>query len=167
MGEAQKDNAQPILHWQERRIFRFVQSRSETDYIYFLDNNSGCNSFAGRPSSSQANLSQNGGFGSAVHEIGYAPGLWHEQSRLDRKSHIIVYSTRTTNPGQFTKKSPAEGIDLGPYDFESIMHYGSCYFQNSDLPAMTRNDGAIIDPGRRALTDGDVYSAELPYSNAS
>ena len=47
------------------------------------------------------------------------------------------------------------------------MHYGSFYFASGDQPVMTKKDGSIIEPNRRALTDCDVYGAEELHFNSS
>jgi hypothetical protein len=58
------------------------------------------------------------------HEVLHALGMWHEQSRNDRDS-FVDYNPQCVaqNADQFSKQSSS--LDLGPYDYRSIMHYNS------------------------------------------
>lgn len=59
------------------------------------------------------------------HEFGHTLGLIHEHQRSDRDPYVVVL-TNNIIPGSepnFTKLTSSQNI--GPYDFYSIMHYGS------------------------------------------
>ncbi len=71
-----------------------------------------------------------------AHELGHALAYWHEQSRTDRGTFVQINwenicqtccSGDTCNP-QFNVRS--SGGEYGPYDFDSVMHYGLCSFDN-------------------------------------
>ena len=62
--------------------------------------------------------------GTVIHELAHAQGIIHEQSRPDRDQYINI---KWENIGQPFK--PQFGIhrsasDDGPYDLDSVMHYG-------------------------------------------
>lgn len=79
--------------------------------------------------------------GTVLHEIGHALGLWHEHQRMDRDEHIEILEENIDLSKQkflfWTLKDPkrvnfgrkvTDGIDIGPYDPNSIMHYHSQAF---------------------------------------
>jgi hypothetical protein len=65
-----------------------------------------------------------------VHEVGHVMGFQHEQGRDDRETggyvHIETANISSGNAGQFSIYNPQR--HYGPYDFDSVMHYGACSF---------------------------------------
>ena len=67
------------------------------------------------------------GAGTAIHEFFHALGAFHEQSRYDRDSHVIINTAniRSGMEGNFAKQSTSNMNLYGTaYSYESIMHYG-------------------------------------------
>ncbi|HEX3764139.1 MAG TPA: M12 family metallopeptidase [Kofleriaceae bacterium] len=156
-----------ITHWGSRTRFQFITRTSEPDYVTFRPG-SGCSSSVGRVGGQQfINLGTGCSTGSTIHEIGHTLGLWHEQSRADRDRHVIVNLANVT-PGKehnFTKFSDAgadgnDGRDVGGYDLQSIMHYGSFGFSANGLPTITDLTGATFTPNRTAVTATDTCAVQ-------
>lgn len=80
---------------------------------------------------------------SIAHEIGHALGLIHEQQRPDRASYVAINNSNIQSTCAPSTQCyvlnfdiwPSSVITYGlPYDFDSVMHYGPCFF-SVDCPA--------------------------------
>lgn len=68
-----------------------------------------------------------------VHETLHAAGFFHEQGRPDREQWVDINLDCTSDAYQYGMKS--EAMALGPYDFDSIMHYKTGTFCATPRPA--------------------------------
>lgn len=180
--------AQAIAHWQQLTAIRFVVRTPENaaqypNYIKIISSDQGCYSYIGMTGrindnpdgGQQLQLEPNCGFGAAVHEFGHALGLFHEQSRSDRDSFVDIFLNNVCCDAQSNFDNAGVGaLDVGAYDYGSIMHYGQCAFTIDDacysdgVTARTivpKNPGAIIG-NRAGLSAGDIASINIHYPGA-
>jgi hypothetical protein len=156
--------AKAIAHWESKTPIRFVKRTDEhPDYISFqaLD---GCYSSVGRIRGMQViSLGYGCGVGAAIHEIGHALGLWHEQSRSDRDKYIrIVKENIHPRLLHNFEKHIADGLDVGPYDYTSIMHYPATAFSvNGQATIVTVGNQPIGQ--RSGLSAGDIAAVRDIY----
>ncbi len=96
------------------------------------------------------------GLGQAIHEIGHAVGLWHEQSREDRDQFVrIAWENIIPNMEHNFDQHIADGDDIGPYDYDSVMHYPAKAFSSNGLDTIVALGGQPIGQ-RNGLSDADV-----------
>jgi hypothetical protein len=151
-----------IAHWQASTGFRFVARTTEGDFVTFRPS-TGCSSSVGRRGGPQfVNLEAGCTTGNTIHEIGHTIGFWHEQSREDRDAFVTIHWDKI-QPGleHNFNQHIADGDDVGPYDYGSIMHYPRNAFSTDGSDTITPlGPGAAIGQ-RTALSAGDIASANV------
>jgi hypothetical protein len=106
--------------------------------------------------------------GATIHEIGHAMGLFHEQTRHDRDQFVKINWENVTPETRFNfeKHSKTVGTDTGPYDFDSIMHYGPTAFSiDNEKKTIERLDGKDYEEQRDHLSDIDLMGVAAMYGS--
>lgn len=143
---------------------RFVPRVVEFNYVHVRDSNGDAN-----PRNSSAvgmqfgvqffNMSNwNGNTGInyiIVHEGLHCVGVKHEHQRSDRDAFVTINQANVQSSA-FASNFPEETFAdiFGPYDFDSVMHYGGCAFAIACLPASNCN----------CTTAQQTITVNLPYT---
>ncbi|VDK74950.1 unnamed protein product [Litomosoides sigmodontis] len=161
-----------LRHIEMETCVRFRENGGNPNHIYFV-RASGCWSNVGKIGGRQLISIGYGceAMGIVAHEVLHSLGLWHEQSRSDRDSnirinHINIYPG---TQGNFEKRTTLNTDNMKlPYDFGSLMHYGSKAFTiNFNRRTIETRDNRYQHTigQREALSFKDAKMINLRYCN--
>lgn len=87
-----------------------------------------------------------------VHELLHCLGFFHEQSRSNRSNYVKINCDNVKDGCGFWSEFghnfeiESDSTGYGSYDFDSVMHYGQCFFsKNANCPAISPEfpDGGV------------------------
>ncbi|HMN28582.1 MAG TPA: M12 family metallopeptidase, partial [Caldilineaceae bacterium] len=150
--------------WNTRTNLTMVERSTESDFVRFVQDDdllgAGQSKVGRRGGQQDIKLIADARASTVIHEIGHAVGLWHEQSRMDRDSYIeILWDNIVDDAKHNFERHVEDGIDIGLYDFSSIIHYQSTAFGKIDplsgkllVTLRSRIPGQAISPGSQLST---------------
>ena len=163
---AQQNLLDAIAYWNNKPPFKILPRTNEPNYVRFkkIVTDAACNSSVGMVGGEQSiGVTAGCSVGSAIHELGHAWGLLHEQVRADRGAYITVLYENIDkrylgnfNQGLFT-------ADYGYYDHDSIMHYGAAGFTRNFQDSMETVPVGIPLGQRTKLSAGDYDAVQRLY----
>jgi hypothetical protein len=159
---------QAVDYYNSKTNLRWVARTNQTDYVEFT-NAAGCWSYVGRiAGKQQISLGSNGcGVSGALHEMGHALGLHHEQSRPDRNQYVRVRLDLIPDNIEYNWAIESESRGFGNYDYYSIMHYGLMYNGKQVIEVLqTGIDQSKIGNGQ-SLTVTDISGVNYLYPTAT
>ncbi|MBS1825786.1 MAG: hypothetical protein JST93_10735 [Acidobacteria bacterium] len=158
-----------IAHWNNNLAgtIKLVPRTTESYYItYVRAASSGtCSSYIGRigMAGQPVNIGDDCSTGNAIHETGHAIGLYHEHTRLDRDTYIKVNTANITSSALSNFTIPTSGMNVGAYDYGSIMHYSAYAFSANGLPTIETIPAGIAIGQRSGLSAGDIAGVKSIY----
>jgi hypothetical protein len=166
------DVATPVPGANSRKACIYFRPRQATDTTYFkIQYGNGCSAHVGHMTYHQSvmTLQQVGCFYSKTiqHELMHIIGFRHEQSRPDRDSYLQVNleNVQTSMQHNFNKyawSSTALNQDT-PYDYASIMHYGTTAFSMNGKPTMVPRTAGVTIGNTQQLSPTDIAEVRHLY----
>lgn len=105
-----------------------------------------------------------------IHEIMHSLGIYHEQSSLIRGQYVKINWPNIEPGREHNFQLAFQSVNLDDYNFESIMHYGTCSFTVcgcASCPTISMQPGYEqynnVIGNRSYLSDGDKHLLRFMY----
>ena len=155
-----------VAHWNARTPLKVLPWTGQTNYVRFIQSSDGgCSSTIGMVGGQQTiQLGSGCPAAAAIHEIGHAFGLMHEQSRRDRDRWLTVLYENIDDYDFDQFHQDTNERDLGYYDYGSIMHYSAEAFSVDGGTSLETVPPGIPIGQRVGLSAGDIDAISRIYS---
>jgi hypothetical protein len=123
-----------MQEWEDAADIVFIVRTTESNFIHIrnsdADSSPSCSSSVGMVGGMQIMNLASGCLSnySVHHELAHALGYWHEQSAADRDNYITINWDNIKDDKDHNFDIKSGGEYYGPYDFDSVMHYGQYAF---------------------------------------
>ncbi len=166
-----------VATWNNTSVIKLVQRTTEPNWVTFRRGgaNTGCSSDNIGMAGGQQFVTLDGTCttGNVRHEIGHVVGLFHEHTRADRDNFVTYTSGNVDTASfgfdprpQFNKYAAGTGIDYGPYDHGSVMHYPANAFARTGtntLASTVALPAGVAMGQRGALSPLDIRGVSWMY----
>ena len=152
--------------WDEKTNIKFIQREDEFSYVEIMWGFEYAAHVGMRGGRQHIILMYFCDYSAVLHELGHAVGLNHEHQRADRDKYVeIVWDNIEEGMGHnFTKLREDSQPVITPYDFKSIMHYGSYAFSNNHKKTIIKKEcPACIIPQGSKITTWDIEKVNYLY----
>lgn len=163
-------NAEKAIEYYNDIGFNFVEISSKSgnyiNFIYINQKNGYWSESIGMKGGEQdIHLANGYGIGTAIHEIGHAIGLYHEQSRTDRDNWLIIQNSNIKSDKIHNFNTFKSGFNYHNFDWMSVMLYPSYtgFEIDGSKPAITRLDGTTFGVQSIGLSMGDLRTVYEMY----
>ncbi|XP_061602943.1 astacin-like metalloendopeptidase [Cololabis saira] len=163
LGPRKGDIAAAFSMISDASCIHFKEHTNELNYLRIVDGK-GCASHVGCVGGAQplyfAGMCS---VGNLCHELMHAIGLYHEHTRQDRDGYVTVIWD-TIKPGKEGNFDLKEGDTQNlPYDFGSIMHYGTSFFSKDGSPTIVPKQEGVNLGQRKRLSQLDTERLNKLY----
>lgn len=151
--------------WEDVAAVDFIPRTIEPfNYIHIQANTFNNSGVGLRPIGQVVNIFNWESTGVMAHELGHALGYWHEQSAVDRDNYVTVVTANvcqnccqqsdgSMGSCNFNFRIEDTSSSFGPYDFDSVMHYGRCFFSTNAAACNASCPSAV----------GETLQVKAPY----
>ena len=170
ISKTTKEHIQQAMdEWKQStsKIITFTERTSQKNYIKFINGDGNYSSVGMRGGEQILSISKyDSNKGTALHEIGHALGLIHEQQRRDRDEYININWDNIQSDKKSNFKIWEESHAVIKYipdvlfDYKSIMLYPSynSFAIDYSKPTMTKKDGSTFNAQRNNLSYIDIVA---------